>query len=319
MSSSGSCSRGEEAWFVGGAVRDELLGRPLVDVDVVCADPEGAARRYARRSGGAPFPLSERARRLARRARRRPNRRLHAAAGRLDRGRSRAARLHVNAIAVAGRGRPAARPASTAAATSSGGRCGAVSDGVFDDDPLRLLRAVRLEDELGLRLDEQTERLVRERAGARLAAFGRADPRRAAAAVARRAGCASTSSACSAALGGSTRAAARGRPRRLAASSGSSPPSAPSLRRLPISNELRRYARSAAARRAARGRVAARDPPLPPRDRAVRARRARLRPCGRARRRGARRARRPSRPSRSSAATSSGCLPGPADRTVCSS
>src|SRR5438128_6105161 len=51
---------GEEAWVVGGAVRDELLGRPVVDLDVACADPRGAARAYARGSGGAPFPLSER-------------------------------------------------------------------------------------------------------------------------------------------------------------------------------------------------------------------------------------------------------------------
>jgi hypothetical protein len=35
---------------------------------------------------------------------------------------------------------------------------------VFEDDPLRLLRAVRLEDELGFALDEQTERLVRAHA-----------------------------------------------------------------------------------------------------------------------------------------------------------
>src|SRR4051794_354546 len=47
-----------DAWFVGGAVRDELLGRPVVDVDVVCGDPEDAARAYARGSDGAPFPLS---------------------------------------------------------------------------------------------------------------------------------------------------------------------------------------------------------------------------------------------------------------------
>jgi hypothetical protein len=40
----------------------------------------------------------------------------------------------------------------------------AVSPSVFDDDPLRLLRAVRLEDELGLRLDDETARLVQERA-----------------------------------------------------------------------------------------------------------------------------------------------------------
>src|SRR5205085_2301546 len=40
----------------------------------------------------------------------------------------------------------------------------AVHAGVFDDDPVRLLRAVRLEDELGFRLEPRTERLVRERA-----------------------------------------------------------------------------------------------------------------------------------------------------------
>src|SRR5439155_2362131 len=51
---------GEEAWVVGGAVRDELLGRELVDLDVACREPEAAARAYAKRSGGAPFPLSER-------------------------------------------------------------------------------------------------------------------------------------------------------------------------------------------------------------------------------------------------------------------
>src|SRR5213595_2383017 len=51
---------GEEAWIVGGAVRDRVLDRPIVDVDVALAEPERAARRYARTSGGAPFPLSER-------------------------------------------------------------------------------------------------------------------------------------------------------------------------------------------------------------------------------------------------------------------
>ena len=47
---------GEEAWVVGGAVRDELLERPLADLDIACRDPEAAARRY----GGPAFPLSER-------------------------------------------------------------------------------------------------------------------------------------------------------------------------------------------------------------------------------------------------------------------
>ena len=51
---------GEEAWIVGGAVRDALLLRPVLDIDVACADPRAAAHRFARRFGGAAFPLSER-------------------------------------------------------------------------------------------------------------------------------------------------------------------------------------------------------------------------------------------------------------------
>ena len=43
----------EEAWIVGGAVRDELLGRPVLDLDVACRHPREAAVRYARRFGGA--------------------------------------------------------------------------------------------------------------------------------------------------------------------------------------------------------------------------------------------------------------------------
>ena len=50
---------GDEAWVVGGAVRDETLGRRLVDLDGAVRAPERAARRLAKRIGGAPFPLSE--------------------------------------------------------------------------------------------------------------------------------------------------------------------------------------------------------------------------------------------------------------------
>ena len=154
---------GEDAWIVGGAVRDELFGRPLVDLDVVCRAPEATARAYARRSGGAPFPLSERhgAWRVA-----------------IDEGRTvdftplrggiegdLATRdFTINAIALpVGGGEPV---------DPTGGRddlalrvLRAVREEIFQDDPLRLLRAVRLEDELGFRLAPMTEELVRRDAG----------------------------------------------------------------------------------------------------------------------------------------------------------
>jgi Poly A polymerase head domain len=153
---------GAEAWFVGGAVRDELLGRDVVDVDVVCAEPGAAARAYAKRSGGAPFALSEK----------------HASwRVVLDGGRtvdftpvhgsieSDLARrdFTINAIALPVGGGDHVDP--------SGGRedlelglVRAVSESIFDDDPLRLLRAVRLEEQLGFRLAALTEELVRRQA-----------------------------------------------------------------------------------------------------------------------------------------------------------
>jgi hypothetical protein len=152
----------EEAWIVGGAVRDRLLGRELVDLDIACRDPKRAAREYARGSGGAPFPLSERhgAWRVA-----------------LDDGRTvdftplpngietdLASRdFTINAIASPLQGGEPVDPFGGAADLEAG-VLRAVSESIFEDDPLRLLRAVRLEDELGFRLAPQTERLVRENA-----------------------------------------------------------------------------------------------------------------------------------------------------------
>src|SRR5437764_10778242 len=154
---------GEEAWVVGGAVRDELLGRELVDLDIAVRAPAGAARAYAKRWGCRPCPRSGRfgAWRVA-----------------LEDGRTidftplrdsleddLATRdFTLNAIA-----RPLAggEPVDPFGGEEDlrAGRLRAVKESVFEDDPLRLLRAVRLEDELGLRLDEGTERLVREHAG----------------------------------------------------------------------------------------------------------------------------------------------------------
>ena len=51
---------GVPAWVVGGAVRDELLGRPTEDYDIaVAGDPRHAARTLARAARATSFPLSE--------------------------------------------------------------------------------------------------------------------------------------------------------------------------------------------------------------------------------------------------------------------
>src|SRR5688572_18661849 len=150
----------EHAWVVGGAVRDELLGRPVLDLDVACAEPRDAARRFARRFGGSVFPLSER----------------HGAWRVVADGVEETVDFTpvgdgidvdlatrdftFNAIAVEVRtgsthdpfqGRP----------DLEAGVIRAVSDSVFVDDPLRLLRAVRFEDEFGFRMDPRTEELLR--------------------------------------------------------------------------------------------------------------------------------------------------------------
>lgn len=152
--------RGHEAWIVGGAVRDGLLARAVVDLDIACREPRRAAQRYARSSEGSVFSLSERhgAWRVALSEGRTvdftplPNG-IEADLATRD--------FTINAIALPLEGGEPVDP--------YGGRADlerrvlrAVSTSIFTDDPLRLLRGVRLEDELGLRLDSDTERALRE-------------------------------------------------------------------------------------------------------------------------------------------------------------
>jgi tRNA nucleotidyltransferase/poly(A) polymerase len=151
---------GEEAWVVGGAVRDELLGRKLVDLDIAVREPQAAARAYANRSGGAPFSLSDRhgAWRVAF-----PDGRtvdFTPLPGTIDE--DLATRdFTINAIAVPLAGGDPIDPFAGRADLDAK-LIRVVSPTVFTDDPLRLMRAVRLEDELGFRLEPGTERLVRE-------------------------------------------------------------------------------------------------------------------------------------------------------------
>ena len=151
---------GEEAWIVGGAVRDELLGRPVLDLDVACGEPRPAAHRFADRFGGAVFPLSER----------------HGAWRVVQDGSAETVDFTpigegidsdlatrdftFNAIAEHVGTRDTHDPYDGRADLRAR-VVRAVSDDVFVDDPLRLLRAVRFEDELGFRMDENTEALLR--------------------------------------------------------------------------------------------------------------------------------------------------------------
>lgn len=154
---------GEDAWFVGGAVRDRLLGRALVDVDVACADPRGAARAYARRAGGASFPLSEEhgAWRVAVGVRSVDFVPVQGGSIEADLG---TRDFTLNAIAVPVTGGEPVDPYDGRADLERR-TIRAVANGIFEADPLRLLRAARLEDELGMRMDAQTEELVRAHAG----------------------------------------------------------------------------------------------------------------------------------------------------------
>lgn len=155
---------GEGAWIVGGAVRDLLLGRPLLDLDVACADPREAAHRFAGRFGGAAFPLSERhgAWRVVRDGREETVDFTPLPDG-IER--DLATRdFTLNAIALPVEGDEPLDPFAGRADLEAG-VLRAVTDTVFVDDPLRLLRAVRLEDELGLRMDERTEALLRASSG----------------------------------------------------------------------------------------------------------------------------------------------------------
>ena len=155
---------GEEAWIVGGAVRDALLGRPVLDLDVACREPREAANRFARRFGGAPFPLSERhgAWRVVSTRSEETVDFTPLPHGIEDDLGTRDFTLNAIAVPVAG-GEPCDpfRGREDLAA----GVLRAVSDSVFEADPLRLLRAARLEDELGVRMDERTEALARAAAG----------------------------------------------------------------------------------------------------------------------------------------------------------
>jgi hypothetical protein len=151
---------GDEAWIVGGAVRDRALGRPLTDLDVALREPEQAARKLARRVGGAPFLLSERhgAWRVVLADGRTVDFTLLPGSIEEDLAKRDFA---INAIAERAGGDETVDPYDGYADLDAH-RIAAIGGDVFRDDPLRLLRAVRLEDELErFRIVPGTEELIR--------------------------------------------------------------------------------------------------------------------------------------------------------------
>ena len=149
------------AYFVGGCVRDVRLGLPVTDVDVVVpGDPATVARRLARETGGSPFALSEAhgawrvvldGRTLDITAQRGGD--ILADLGERD--------FTVNAMAIPVDGEAGVVDPFGGLADLAEGRLRLVSDRVFTDDPLRLLRLARIAHELGFEVDSDAERLAR--------------------------------------------------------------------------------------------------------------------------------------------------------------
>lgn len=157
---------GREAWAVGGAVRDAVLGRPVADLDLaVAGDPGAAARAVAAELGEHAFELS---------AEFGTWRVVAPGSGwQVDvtalRGEGIEADLAerdftIGAVAVPLGGGPALDPHGGLADLERRS-LRAVGPRSFEEDPLRLLRAARLAAELRLEIDPATAELARAAAG----------------------------------------------------------------------------------------------------------------------------------------------------------
>lgn len=151
---------GQDAWVVGGTVRDELLGRPRVDIDLAIAgDPRRAARGIARALGVPAFELSAAfgTWRVAGDGWQVDCSALQGATIEDDLARR---DLTVNAIAVPLAGGPRVDPHGGVGDLERG-VLRMVAARAFADDPLRTLRVPRLACELGFSVDEATAAEVR--------------------------------------------------------------------------------------------------------------------------------------------------------------
>ena len=155
---------GVQGWLVGGTVRDRELGCYSPDIDLAIAgDASSVARETAAALGAPWFALSERHGAY----------RVVGQKGHLDlaavRGNGILADLAlrdftVNAMALSVEGGDLLDPFGGRADLQER-RLTAVSDRIFTDDPLRLMRAARFSHTLGLRLNADLRRAVCAQAG----------------------------------------------------------------------------------------------------------------------------------------------------------
>jgi poly(A) polymerase len=152
---------GRDAWIVGGAVRDRILGRATTDLDLALhSDPKDAARALARAAGGAAFRLSGEfgAWRVVG-----PGHAWHVDLvilrdGDIDA--DLAARdFTVNAMAEPLAGGELLDPHGGRADLEAR-RLRMVGPGALDDDPLRALRAVRIAIDLDLTIEPATAEAI---------------------------------------------------------------------------------------------------------------------------------------------------------------
>jgi poly(A) polymerase len=157
---------GAHAWVVGGTVRDELLGRSVVDVDLaVEGDAERAARALAAELRGPVFRLSEAFgawRVIDRRAGR--NYDLTPLQGDTIEADLAKRDFTVNAMARELQGGGELIDPHGGSADLDARVLRVLGPGAYEQDPLRPLRLARLAAELGFAPDSDTERLTRQAA-----------------------------------------------------------------------------------------------------------------------------------------------------------
>jgi len=162
-------------YLVGGTVRDGLLGRPIADIDIAVASD---ARRFGEDAaallGGTYVPLGERfgaCRVVLHHGAQGQHIDLVSHSGDIDAD-LRRRDFTINALAVTAREFDGDWASVRIVDPTGGvddlakGLLRMVAPGVLDDDPLRLLRAVRFVAELDFKLDSATVTAVRDRAAA---------------------------------------------------------------------------------------------------------------------------------------------------------